>query len=198
MRAVLNVGGGSKTIPIPDYYAGWRHDLLDIDPAGNPEIVMDARGLQTLSPAIYDAIYCANNLEHYSFADGQKVIAGFKHVLKADGFVEVRVPDLVSVMKYAAANNLDLDDELYDSPSGPIRVRDTIYGYQLEIERSGNDFYAHKNGFSPKSLVEFFKPHGFRACMLRNNGPFEVTGYFFMSVPSAGQQKMLNFVHRGG
>ena len=31
---VLNVGGGSKDIPIPSHYANWRHDLLDIDPKG--------------------------------------------------------------------------------------------------------------------------------------------------------------------
>ena len=31
--AVLNVGGNSKLIPIPPHFGGWRHDLLDIDPA---------------------------------------------------------------------------------------------------------------------------------------------------------------------
>ena len=30
---MLNVGGGSKKIPIPQHYAGWDHVLLDINPA---------------------------------------------------------------------------------------------------------------------------------------------------------------------
>jgi len=32
MKKVLNVGGGSKNIPIPPLYSGWEHVLLDIDP----------------------------------------------------------------------------------------------------------------------------------------------------------------------
>ena len=42
MKSFLNVGGSSKTIPLPPYYAGWKHDLLDIDPRGNPDARMDA------------------------------------------------------------------------------------------------------------------------------------------------------------
>jgi len=39
MRAVLNVGGGTKAIAIPAHFDGWRHDLLDIDPTGNPDVL---------------------------------------------------------------------------------------------------------------------------------------------------------------
>jgi hypothetical protein len=62
MNKLLNVGGGSKLHSIPDYYTGWEHDLLDIDPRGQPEIVLDARELHTLPPATYDSVYCAHNL----------------------------------------------------------------------------------------------------------------------------------------
>ena len=31
MSRVLNVGGGSKEIPIPEHYEGWEHVLLDLD-----------------------------------------------------------------------------------------------------------------------------------------------------------------------
>ena len=50
-KSVLNVGGGSKSTPIPDYFAGWQHDLLDIDARGAPDIVCDARELATLPGA---------------------------------------------------------------------------------------------------------------------------------------------------
>ncbi len=46
MKCVLNVGGHSKTIAIPVYYAGWKHDLLDIDARNTPDVVMDARELR--------------------------------------------------------------------------------------------------------------------------------------------------------
>src|SRR5512141_1346388 len=73
-RSVLNVGGGTKAISIPDYFAGWRHDLLDIDSRGGPDIVCDARELQKLPCGSYDAIYCSHNLEHYYRHDGLKVL----------------------------------------------------------------------------------------------------------------------------
>ena len=55
---VLNVGGNSKLIGIPAHFDGWTHHLLDISPAGSPDLVCDARQLHTLAPAVYDAVYC--------------------------------------------------------------------------------------------------------------------------------------------
>ena len=54
MKSVLNVGGGSKAIPIPSYYRGWQQVLLDIDPKGDCDIASDARLLHTLAPATYE------------------------------------------------------------------------------------------------------------------------------------------------
>jgi predicted SAM-dependent methyltransferase len=107
---VLNVGGGSKDIPLPPHYGNWRHDLLDIDPKGKPDVVCDARELHKLATAQYDAVYCSHNLEHYYKHDGPKVLSGFMHVLKSDGFAEIRVPDMNSVMKKVVESNLDVDD----------------------------------------------------------------------------------------
>ena len=154
---VLNVGGGSKTIPIPPCYAGWNHLLLDIDPRGNPDVVCDARDLDSLEADQFDAIYCSHNLEHYYKHDGLDVLKGFVHVLKSDGFADIRVPDLKVVMRTFVEKDMDLEDILYVSPSGPIAVRDVIYGWGVEIERSGEDFYAHKTGFTPNSLGEFLR-----------------------------------------
>ena len=65
MKRVLNVGGASKAIPIPQHYAGWEHVLLDVDPNQEPDIVCDARELVELPAGGFDAIYCSHNLEHY-------------------------------------------------------------------------------------------------------------------------------------
>src|SRR4051812_19685562 len=107
-KCVLNVGGQSKQIPIPAYYNGWRHDILDIDPACKPEICLDARLLHTLAPAQYDAIYCSHNLEHYHRHEGAVVLRGFQHVLKPGGFADIRVPDLEVVFRRIVAANLDI------------------------------------------------------------------------------------------
>jgi Methyltransferase domain len=160
-RRVLNVGGSNKDIPIPECYNGWDHLLLDIDPRGKPDIVCDARKLQSLKGGQFDAVYCSHNLEHYYKHDCPDVLAGFLHVLKSDGFADIRVPDMMALMKRVSENNLDIEDVLYVIPAGPITVRDVIYGWSKEIERSGEDFYAHKSGFSDRSLSSALKQAGF-------------------------------------
>ena len=170
-QSVLNVGGNNKRIAIPAHFDGWRPDLPDIDPAGNPDLLCDARELDSLPGAQYDAVYCSPNLEHYLHHHVRAVLKGFLHVLKEDGFAEIKVPDILAVMKRVIAENLDLDDQLYVAPSGPIQVRDVVWGYGIEIESSGNDFYAHKTGFSPKSLTAFLENAGFAEVFLDGAGP---------------------------
>lgn len=190
--AVLNVGGNNKQIPIPDHYRGWAHLLLDIDPAGNPDIVCDARELTTLEPAQFDAIYCSHNLEHYFKHDGARVLAGFLHVLKATGFAEIRVPDLKSVMAHVVATGMDIEDTLYVSPMGPIAVRDVVYGLGRQIERSGNDFFAHKCGFTARSLRAALELAGFRTVhVMESPEIFEVRALAFKGAPSDDQRALL-------
>jgi SAM-dependent methyltransferase len=192
VKSVLNVGGSSKAIAIPAYYTGWQHHLLDIDPRGKPDVCMDARELRRLPGGTYDAIYCSHNLEHYHRADGAKVLEGFAHVLKDDGFVEIRVPDVLAVMKHAVQNNMDLDDTLYMCPSGPIMVRDVFYGYSLQVEKMGNEFFAHKTGFSPQSLAKFVSGRGFAAFVILSHNQFEITAYLFKRPATLELWKMLN------
>jgi SAM-dependent methyltransferase len=189
---VLNVGGNNKAIGIPPYFSGWEHVLLDIDPKGRPDIVCDARLLATLPPAQYDAVYCSHNLEHYYTHDGMKVLQGFAHVLKAGGFAEIRVPDMESVMKAAVERDMDIEDILYVSPSGPISVRDVIYGWSVEIERSGVDFYAHKTGFTATSLKAALERTGFANVFpFVAKEAFELRALAFKTEPTDSQRALL-------
>lgn len=159
--AVLNVGGGSKAIPIPTHYAGWNHLLLDIDPRGGAEIVCDARNLLNLGEEQFDAVYCSHNLEHYFQHEVRDVLRGFVHVLRNTGFAEIHVPDMPAVFRTMLEREMDLEDVLYQAAAGPIRVIDVVYGWAPEIERSGNDFFAHKTGFSRESLRRALLSAGF-------------------------------------
>jgi len=184
MKRVLNVGGNSKEIPLPSQYDGYEHLLLDIDPKGSPDIVCDARMLETRAPGEFDAVYCSHNLEHYFRHDVRKVLAGFFHVLKADAFAHIIVPDIQDVMKVTVERGLDIDDVLGQSPAGPIKVSDVIYGYGVEIEESGNDFYAHKTGFSQKSLWHALRKAGFAKIFI-GSGNLEINALAFKSSPDA-------------
>ena len=181
-KKVLNVGGNSKGIPLPSQYDGWDHVLLDIDHKGNPDIVCDARELLTLSSSSYDSVYCSHNLEHYYHHDVKKVLAGFIHVLKEDGFAFIRVPDMKAVMHKVVENNLDIDDVLYQCPSGPILVRDVIYGWGVEIQRSGCDFFVHKTGFTEKSLCFALNTAGFPWVFTSENN-LEIIAFAFKNKP---------------
>ena len=182
MKKVLNVGGNSKAIPLRGPYAGFEHLLLDIDPRGNPDIVCDARKLDTLAPGQFDAVYCSHNLEHYYRHDVPRVLAGFLHLLKPGAFAHVRVPDLGQVMRATLERKLDVEDVLYESPAGPITVLDVIYGYGVEIERSGQDFYAHKTGFTEKALTRALEGAGFSQVFIAE-GELELEAVAFKGTP---------------
>ena len=190
MRKVLNVGGNNKDIALPPQYQGWQQVLLDIDPRGKPDIACDARELSTLPAAEYDAVYCSHNLEHYYRHDAIEVLAGFLHVLKPEGFAHVRVPDIGELMRIVVQESLDIDDFLYDSPAGPITVRDVIYGYGVEIEQSGNDFYAHKTGFTQKSLSQLLAQSGFAQVFI-GCGNLEVVAFAFKNRPGEALLQLL-------
>jgi SAM-dependent methyltransferase len=190
-KRVLNVGGNSKAIALPPIYAGWEHVLLDIDPAGKPDIVCDARNMYDLPGASFDAIYCSHNLEHYFLHDAVDVILGFLHVLRDDGFIEVRVPDIGELMRLVAHNNWDISDTVYVSMAGPITVRDMLYGFQKQIEQSGNDFFAHKNGFTRQSLTELLTECGFKHCFVRS-ADIEIAVYAFKNPPDASARELLH------
>ena len=191
IKKVLNVGGNSKDIPLPSQYNGWQHILLDIDPRGKPDIVCDARNLMNLGGNEYDAIYCSHNLEHYYRHDVRKVLIGFVHVLKTDGFAHIRVPDIHALMRIVIEKKMDIDDLLYQSPAGPIIVRDVIYGYGIEIERSGNDFFAHKTGFSPKSLTNILNECGFTIIFM-GGGDIEIEALAFKEKPTDYINELFN------
>lgn len=55
-------------------------------------------------------------------------------------------------------DEMDLEDVLYQSAAGAVKVRDMVYGWGKQIEGSGVGFYApHKNGFSPATLRNFLE-----------------------------------------
>jgi ubiquinone/menaquinone biosynthesis C-methylase UbiE len=186
-KKVLNVGGNNKNIPLPPHFADYEHLLLDIDPRGKPDIVCDARLLNTLEANQFDAVYCSHNLEHYYRHDVPKVLNGFMHVLKDGGFAQIRVPDMMALMKITVERGLDIDDVLYQSNAGPIKVLDVIYGYSVEIERSGQDFFAHKTGFTQKSLTYALQTAGFKR-IIATTGYLEINviGYKGVSAQITG------------
>ncbi len=183
VKSVLNVGGNDKSIALPAHFNGWEHLLLDIDPTTDADIICDARNLADHDADQFDAIYCSHNLEHYYRHDVKRVLAGFLHVLKPEGFAHIRVPDIGLLMKRVVQDNLDIEDMVYRSPAGPIHVFDVLYGWQKKIEMSGTDFFAHKIGFSERSLVRTLRASGFKWVYHRSKS-LEAEAFAFENQPT--------------
>jgi SAM-dependent methyltransferase len=196
INSVLNVGGGNKGIEIPEHYKNWHHLLLDIDPSVGADLVLDARQLQTLPPGQFAAVYCSHNLEHYFQHDVKKVLAGFLHVLKPDGFAEIHVPNMRGVLKRFLDSGMEIDDVLYDSSSGPITVLDVVYGWGKQIESTGVDFYAHKTGFTEGSLMAALNRAGFAHVWISESpDTFGLGALAFKQLPTVAQCSLLGLSH---
>jgi ubiquinone/menaquinone biosynthesis C-methylase UbiE len=163
---------------------------LDIDPLGKPDVLCDARELWKLPARQYDAIYCSHNLEHYYAHDVVKVLKGFRMVLKKGGFAYIMVPDLLEVMKAVVEKGKGLEDVLYETHGESFLVRDVIYGYQRQIERSEKDFYAHKTGFTEESLTKTLMKNGF-PYVFSDVDNFEIMALAFMDNPTPWQTELL-------
>lgn len=191
-RAYLDVGGGTGIQARPHYYSHLRHVRLDIDPKVCPDRCMDARLLRWQEPNQYEAIYCSHNLEHYDPDDIPVVLQGFCHVLKEDGFAEIKVPNISRIADIMIHSQAELADFFYQTKQGPVFFRDPFYGFAQEIASSGQFFYAHKMGFSPKSLREVLLKNGF--CMVVIECPLiEIRALAFKNPPTEYHQKLLNF-----
>ena len=185
-RRVLNVGGGGSR-DLPPLYRGWQQDLLDIDPDVKPDICCDAKQLKTLKRGTYDAVFCSHNLEHFYRHEVPVVLAGMRHVLKRSGFVQVAVPNMTAVFEALVNEKRDIQDIWYHSQGGPVSFHDALYGWASKVSE-GNLYYAHKTGFTEKSLTKTLRaagfPHIFTAIQTIN-----LHAFAFVQMPSASQRK---------
>ena len=175
----------TKTIPIPPHYDGWEHVLLDVDPRGDPDIVCDARELDSLRgrPVRRGVL----------FAQPRALLPARWRQGAARLSACVEAPWLRgssgagSGVRHAARGRRQHGHRRCPLPigAGPISVQDVIYGLGTEIEQSGSDFYAHKTGFTPKSLGQTLTARGIRRRLpVRRAGSFETRALAFKQPPT--------------
>lgn len=172
-RSILNIGGQSKSIPLPEQFLGWKHVLLDIEPGPDVDIVMDARRLIECEDFGFDAVYMSHSLEHFAEEDIPALLEGVQYVLKPGGQVLIRVPDAGLVIR-KLEQGVDPDDVAYMSPLGPITWSDMLHGHQKSIE-AGHPSMAHKTAFTLQSLQEALVEAGFEGvAVIANEADMEL------------------------
>ena len=161
MKTFLHVGCG------PQYKSqikgfdneNWKEIRFDIDEKVDPDIVGTLLDMSAVEAGSVDAIYSAHNIEHVFPHEVPIVLREFHRVLKDDGMVVLVCPDLQSVCEAVVDDKLL--QPLYESAAGPISPIDILYGHRPAIAR-GNEYMAHKGGFTYSVLNDAFIEAGFK------------------------------------
>ncbi|HZK89103.1 MAG TPA: methyltransferase domain-containing protein [Stellaceae bacterium] len=168
-KLVLNVGCGFAGRGLHASFQGseWRELRLDIDPSVSPDIISSIVHMRPVEDSSVDAIWSSHNLEHLYRHEVPAALGEFMRVLRPGGELLVTLPDLQRVAELVM--NDRLEDEAYVSPSGPISALDMIYGHTASLAR-GNEYMAHKSGFTSRTLMRLLMEAGFTAGTLEREG----------------------------
>ncbi len=176
MPRFLHVGCGKKNkFQTTAGFASeeWQEIRFDIDKNVNPDIVGSIVDMAQVPNHSLDAVYSSHNIEHLYPHQVGIALKEFYRVLSEDGYLVITCPDLQEICKLVADDKLT--DVAYNSPAGPIAPIDVIYGYRPAI-KNGNEFMAHKCGFTRKALIGSLKGAGFQviASIVREPPSFEI------------------------
>ena len=160
MKTLLHVGCGPEDKSDLKGFDNddWKEIRLDIDEDVNPDIVGTLTEMKLVETASVDAVYSAYNIDHIYAHEVPIALGEFYRVLKDDGLVIIKCPDLQSVAEAVVKDKLL--DTLYVSPIGPISAIDIMYGNRQEIS-DGNTYMEKKVGFTYTALDGSFFEAGF-------------------------------------
>ena len=162
MKIFLHVGCGSlnKSFCLGFNNDNWKEIRFDIDESVNPDIVGTLTDMKSVETGSVDAVYSKHNIEHIFPHEVPIALREFYRVLKEDGMVSISCPDLESVCEAVLEGGLL--EPIYNSPRGPISPIDVLYGHRRSIAR-GNEYMAHKGGFTYSTLYKALKDVGFQS-----------------------------------
>jgi SAM-dependent methyltransferase len=184
-KVLLHVGCGTnipEKLPAVFRTPAWREVRLDIDPDVGPDFIANLIDMGVISDGSVDAVYSSHNVEHLYPHEVPLALAEMRRVLNADGIALIRVPDLQEVAHHIAEGKLE--DTLYVSPMGPIAPLDILFGHRPSLE-AGNEFMAHRTGFTANTLGAALISAGFAAAVVqRNASRLALTAVAFRGVPS--------------
>jgi len=170
VHTLLHVGCGRQSLEILppfDFETKWRQIRVDIDPSVNPDIVASITDLSPIEDASATCVFSKHNIEHLEHHEVPLALAAFCRVLKPEGFLILRCPDLEAVAQIIVEKK-DPEKILYvasildGKKQVPVAPIDILYGARTEIA-GGNPFMAHRTAFTATSLHNKVKTAGFEA-----------------------------------
>ena len=161
MKTFLHVGCGpqNQSSCLGFNYDNWKEIRFDIDKNVKPDIEGTLTDMKLVETGSVDAVYSSHNIEHIFPHEVPIALREFYRVLKEDGIVVITCPDLQSVCEAVVQDKLL--EPLYESDIGPISPIDILYGHRGFIAQ-GNEYMAHKGGFTYSILDRAFYEAGFK------------------------------------
>jgi hypothetical protein len=164
-HVLVNLGSGPReALSVPALFNDWKHLRVDVDPSVEPDILADLTDLSAIPDGHADAVWASHCIEHLYEHQVMAALNEFRRIVRDDGFVCIIVPDLQAVANYVAADRMH--EPLYDSPAGAITPHDIFFGFGAAIA-SGRTSMAHKCGFTPSMLQQYFERTTFGEVALR-------------------------------
>lgn len=180
LKRILNAGSGpgpARRIAGLIAEQHWQEVRLDIDPEVNPDIIGSITELDAaFAPQSFDAVWSSHVLEHLYAHEVYPALRQLHRVLKPDGFALLMSPDLEAVAEQILEHGIAA--VAYNSPAGPIRPLDMLYGHSRAIEE-GHTYMAHRTGFTAERLGNLLMSAGFPTINVRREN-FEICALAFM------------------
>ncbi|NQU58184.1 MAG: methyltransferase domain-containing protein [Rhodospirillales bacterium] len=150
----------------------WQEVRLDIDPSVKPDIIASSTDLSIVPSESFNALFSSHNIEHVFAHEVATMLGEFLRVLNSDGYFIVNCPNLLPIAQLIIEDKLT--EAAYVSPAGPITPMDMLFGHGAAIA-DGNEYMAHKCGFTPKSLQEALLAAGFKGvAMIARDTNFDI------------------------
>ncbi|NJL09140.1 MAG: class I SAM-dependent methyltransferase [Methylacidiphilales bacterium] len=161
-RCVLNAGSGgraSRQLHPVFRRPNWTEVRLDIDPREQPDHVGSFTDMSdSFASASFDAVWSSHAVEHLHAHEVPSALAEFRRILKDDGFVLIRCPDIEIAAELLIQHGPD--HIVYVSSLGPITPLDMLFGHAASIAQ-GRIHMAHRTGFTCSSLAKLLLDAGF-------------------------------------
>ncbi len=162
IKRLLNAGSGpgsARRIARMIQERGLEELRYDIDPGVKPHVVGSILELErSFEPRSFDVIWSSHVLEHLYAHEIFPALRQFHRILKPDGFALIMSPDVAAVAHFIVERGIAAI--AYNSPAGPIRPLDMLYGHSRAIEE-GHVHMAHRTGFTAERLGNLLLTAGF-------------------------------------
>ncbi len=180
-KRVLNAGSGAAAAArLREFFSASDYDevRLDIDASVKPDLVGSFAGMRgQIADASFDAIWSSHSLEHLHAHEAPVALAEFRRVLRADGFAIITCPNVAAAARLLETQ--DIEEVVYHSAAGPIRILDILYGHAPSIE-AGRLHMAHRTGFTSARLGRLAAQAGFFETRVLEGDDFDLWAALLM------------------